>query len=178
MKTRAAGLELTLLTLPADNFRNAGFAPRGSVFARAESGVYLLILWLGRRRRIRVGSLGPVSFPAGLYLYSGSGRRCLAARIGRHRRRIKPARWHIDYLRRHAQLIGAAVAPWAPGRECAVARAALGAPGAREVAHGFGSSGCGCPAHLAHLGGGTGKDGMRARATQAVRAAVKKRARA
>ena len=120
------------------------------------AGVYLLLLWLGRRRRIRVGSLGTVSFPVGLYLYAGSARRGLGARIGRHRRRIKSPHWHIDYLRRHARLLGAAVAPWAPGRECGVARAALGLLAARAVAPGFGSSDCGCLAHLAHVGDGAG----------------------
>ena len=156
-----ATLELTLLSPLPDKFRGAGWTRRGLPANPPRSGVYLLILRLARGRRIRVGRLGRIPFPAGLYLYAGSARGCLGPRLARHRRREKPARWHIDYLRRHARLVGAAVAPWGPGRECALARAALGARGVREVARGFGSSDCGCPAHLAHLGGGVGMDGMK-----------------
>lgn len=110
-----------------------------------------------------------MGFPAGLYLYVGSARRGLGARIERHRRQVKPPRWHIDYLARHAPLLGAAVAPWAPGRECQLARAVMRFLGARVVAPRFGSSDCDCPAHLAHLEGaararpdGQGGDAMKA----------------
>jgi Uri superfamily endonuclease len=48
--------------------------------------------------RLRVGALGEFDFPAGQYLYTGSARRNLEARIARHLRRDKPLRWHIDYL--------------------------------------------------------------------------------
>jgi Uri superfamily endonuclease len=140
--------------------------------------VYLLCLWVQRARRIRVGGLGRFAFPAGIYLYAGSARRALRARLGRHGRRRKPLRWHIDYLRRHARPVAAAVAPWARGRECAVARAALALPGARAVVPGFGSSDCRCRAHLIHIGDGAdaprGSEGgkaMKASANQAGKAA-------
>lgn len=123
------------------------------------SGVYLLALWLSRPARLRVGRLGCLRFPAGLYLYAGSARRALAGRLARHRRRAKRARWHVDCLRRRARFLGAAVVPWAPGRECALARAALAAGGARMGPRGFGSSDCDCPTHLAYLGERPGRPG-------------------
>ena len=126
-------------------------APATQKATPPDSGVYLLFLWLERPRRIRIGALGRIAFGEGLYLYAGSGRRTLRARIGRHRRRVKPPRWHIDYLRRHTLLLGAVVVPWVPGRECGVARAALVFSGAEAPVPGFGSSDCGCAAHLAHF---------------------------
>ncbi len=35
-------------------------------------GTYVLVMRLGRLRRVRVGRLGVQEFPAGLYLYVGS----------------------------------------------------------------------------------------------------------
>lgn len=51
--------------------------------------------------RIRIGALGAIHFPAGLYGYVGSadGRSVtLAHRLSRHLRRRKLRRWHLDYL--------------------------------------------------------------------------------
>jgi len=50
--------------------------------------------------RVRVSSLGTLIFDPGLYLYVGSARGPggLRARVGRHLRRDKSKKWHIDYL--------------------------------------------------------------------------------
>jgi sugar fermentation stimulation protein A len=70
------------------------------LFARenADRGSYILILRLRRSARIAVGSLGEISFPAGFYLYAGSAKKPLAARMARHLRKRKSFFWHIDYL--------------------------------------------------------------------------------
>ena len=67
----------------------------------AAPGAYLLILRLARLRRITVGRLGPLRFPAGTYAYVGSacGPGGLRARVRHHLRRAARPRWHIDYLR-------------------------------------------------------------------------------
>jgi len=44
------------------------------------------------------GALGSCNFTAGGYVYTGSARRNLAARIKRHLSASKTLRWHIDYL--------------------------------------------------------------------------------
>lgn len=132
-------------------------APRGLL---PEGGYYRLELELGRARWIRVGRLGRFCFPAGRYLYTGSARRGLAARLARHVRRHKPLHWHIDYLRRHARLVGVEVHPLEGPGECELARAMLAQPGAEIVAPGLGSSDCHCPAHLVWAGSvGRGLDG-------------------
>jgi len=68
-----------------------------------QRGSYLLLLRvLGAR--ITVGAIGPIRFRKGLYGYVGSatGRSVtLAHRLGRHLRRKKARRWHIDYLTSH-----------------------------------------------------------------------------
>jgi Uri superfamily endonuclease len=48
--------------------------------------------------RCRIGRLGVFEFPAGTYLYAGSAKRGIEARIARHLRKHKRFRWHIDYL--------------------------------------------------------------------------------
>ncbi len=53
---------------------------------------------------LKVGALGRIKFRPGYYTYVGSGRKGLAARIRRHRRKNKKLRWHIDYLLEVAEI--------------------------------------------------------------------------
>ncbi|MCP3952032.1 MAG: GIY-YIG nuclease family protein, partial [Desulfobacterales bacterium] len=71
-----------------------------------EAGTYALVMRLARPRTIPVGRLGPVIFKPGHYVYTGSalGPGGLAARIGRHLKPSKKFHWHIDYLRRFAEV--------------------------------------------------------------------------
>ena len=59
---------------------------------------YQLHIRLSRPICCQIGRLGRFDFPAGRYLYTGSARRNMAARLTRHLQREKPLRWHIDYL--------------------------------------------------------------------------------
>lgn len=115
-------------------------------------GSYLLVLRLSKQRPIRVGALGVVTFPPGLYVYSGSamGPGGLRARLGRHWRGGSRRRWHVDYLREQAPVAAAA---FVTGRERAECRwaALLAGLGGAMVCAGFGASDCRCPAHLVHL---------------------------
>ena len=64
-------------------------------------GVYALILKCGRDATIRAGSRLSVSVRSGeilVYVGSALGPGGLRARVGRHLRRDKRVRWHIDYL--------------------------------------------------------------------------------
>lgn len=63
-------------------------------------GTYLLWLRLAEGIEIEVGALGRLRFERGLYGYVGSafGPGGLPARLGRHLRREKRCRWHIDHL--------------------------------------------------------------------------------
>ena len=69
-------------------------------------GAYILILRLRNPLRIRVGSLGVVEFDREYYAYVGSamGPGGVRARLCRHIRGRGAKRWHIDYLREHADV--------------------------------------------------------------------------
>ena len=106
---------------------------------------YQLVIRLLQPCRVTPGRLGSHDLAAGLYIYTGSARRNMHARIQRHLRRDKPMRWHIDWLlsRPEAQVIEVATSA---ERECAVnART-----GGDIVIAGFGSSDCRahCGSHL------------------------------
>jgi Uri superfamily endonuclease len=64
----------------------------------AEAQTYQLYIQLKRNVRITVGKLGTFDFPAGNYIYTGSAKHNLTARIRRHLSKEKKLRWHIDYL--------------------------------------------------------------------------------
>jgi Uri superfamily endonuclease len=113
-----------------------------------DSGVYLFAFRLRSGGPLRVGALGELRLRQGLYAYVGSARRALHRRVGRHCRKRKPRRWHIDHLAHRAEPLWVAVWTWVPGRECRIGGLIeeLGL-GARAAAR-FGSSDCRCGGHL------------------------------
>lgn len=118
----------------------------------ASPGSYLLALRLSELRPIRVGALGAVLFPAGLYVYVGSARGSggVRARLGRHWWGSSRRRWHVDYLREQASVAGAAYATGREHSECQWA-GLVTEMGGTIACTGFGASDCRCPAHLLHL---------------------------
>ena len=110
---------------------------------------YQLLIDVPRPLRCRIGSLGTFDFEPGRYVYTGSAKRNLEARIARHLRRGKTLRWHIDYL---LMAPGVRVLDVVRSRrgECALNRAVRG----RIPVDGFGASDCraGCGSHLKYLG--------------------------
>lgn len=108
-------------------------------------------LWIAVRRAldVEVGRLGVQHFPAGVYVYTGSGKRNLEARIARHARKDKVLRWHIDYLLAAPGVELVCVGRSARG-ECALNRAT----GGDVKIPGFGASDCRsrCGSHLRYLG--------------------------
>jgi len=113
-----------------------------------DAGVYCLSLQLARPRWIAVGALGARRLPSGWYVYTGSAKRNLRARLARHLRREKRCHWHIDYLRAVASVERVWVWPWAPGLECWKNALIQTLPGATVPWRGFGSSDCRCSSHL------------------------------
>lgn len=106
---------------------------------------YQLRIVVARPLRLEVGRLGRFDFPAGTYIYTGSAKRNLEARIARHLRREKALRWHIDYL---TTAKGVSIIDVQRSRrdECRWNQATRG----EIVAPGFGASDCGagCGSHL------------------------------
>ena len=137
-----------------------------------DSGVYILLLALEESATIRCGALGVFTLSAGRYLYTGSAKRGLKARVARHLSPEKPLRWHIDYLTTATgtSRIGAVAFPVVypvafsvayPGgvgvktlSECELNRRAGVLAGQAAPVPGFGASDCraGCPAHLWYTG--------------------------
>lgn len=111
-----------------------------------DGGVYIIILRLDRGRDIAVGSLGLRHFKKGYYLYVGSARKNLQARMDRHRRGGKARFWHIDYLRAEAAFCAAVPVRGTLATECGLAAAVSGM--AAWQVPGFGCSDCSCPSHL------------------------------
>lgn len=62
---------------------------------------YQLIIRLSAPCTMDIGRLGHFSFPKGGYIYTGSARRNLEARVKRHLLQHKICRWHIDYFLAH-----------------------------------------------------------------------------
>jgi Uri superfamily endonuclease len=110
---------------------------------------YQLVLEVARPVRVEVGRLGRFRFAAGCYVYTGSARRNLEARIARHARPEKRLRWHIDYLLAQP---GVRLVRVRRSRlpECALNRRTRGT----IPVPGFGASDClaGCISHLKYRG--------------------------
>jgi Uri superfamily endonuclease len=122
-------------------------------------GAYVLELYLPEEVYLTVGKQGGARFKTGAMLYLGSARGPggLKARLSRHLQPdiAKSPHWHIDYLRRIAQVrafayqIQPEIAPVAR-LECLWSQALARLPGGCVPLPGFGASDCrlGCPAHL------------------------------
>ena len=128
----------------------------------AEAGAYALWIELSqavplppRLQRPERMSLGPGAW---LYLGSAHGPGGLRARCGRHLKRDKPQRWHVDSLTTRATRV---LVQGFPGRgvsECSLTAQAL-SRGASAPVPGLGSSDCRiCPAHLLAVPPGVGPD--------------------
>ena len=59
---------------------------------------YQLVIEVTEFLTLTVGKLGKFDFPTGHYVYTGSAKANLEARIARHLSKDKKLKWHIDYL--------------------------------------------------------------------------------
>ena len=110
-----------------------------------------MILSLKKETPIAVGKLATCSFPSGYYLYAGSALGGLYPRVRRHIEGGNRLHWHVDYLRRKADVVEVWYLLSDERLECDWYRAAANMPQARMVIAGFGSSGCNCDSHLVHF---------------------------
>jgi Uri superfamily endonuclease len=110
---------------------------------------YQLTIEIGKPVQVTVGRLGAFLFPAGRYVYTGSARKNIEARVRRHLTGGKSKRWHVDYLLAapHVRIAGVTLSRL---EECALNH---GTPGV-VLFPGFGSSDCiaGCRSHLKYQG--------------------------
>ncbi len=115
----------------------------------AEPQSYQLHIHLSRSVTIRVGALGRRHFPAGNYIYTGSARRNIDARVHRHCSESKKLRWHIDYLL-HSSAASIVKVELSAEPECRLNQSTSG----DIPVPGFGASDCrsGCGSHLKLIG--------------------------
>ena len=119
-------------------------------------GTYALFLFLPQPSEITVGKLGSFQFPAGAYVYVGSaqGTGGLRARIKHHLRIAENPRWHIDYFRPYADLVGFWFVVGREALECAWSQRLARMYPSRVIAPGFGARDCrqDCAAHFWWVG--------------------------
>ncbi len=106
---------------------------------------YSLFILVEKSQIITVGRLGRFEFIPGNYIYSGSARRNLLARVNRHLKKQKKLRWHIDYLL-SAPTVDIVKVVVSTISECDL----VAAGGGSIIVPGFGASDCrsGCGSHL------------------------------
>lgn len=114
-------------------------------------GTYAVLMDLPQSAELWVGRLGRFHAPSGYYVYLGSALNGLKGRIGRHLRRAKVLRWHIDYLSAQAEIVEVWWQTGQERQECRWAALAAQAPGASMPIAWFGSSDCRCASHLVHF---------------------------
>jgi Uri superfamily endonuclease len=137
-------MDQTLERLLADD-------PATGLALLADSGVYQLLIEVVETVVLQMGRLGAVEVESGYYLYTGSAKRGLCARLARHLRDDKKLRWHIDYLLAAGSIVQIRAFPWRQGRECELNLQLSQRPGLSVPIPWFGSSDCRCPAHLLKL---------------------------
>jgi Uri superfamily endonuclease len=116
-------------------------------------GTYLFIFHL--RGDLKVKTRGGKTFylPRGVYIYVGSafGGGGIPKRVGRHLKRSKPLRWHLDYITTSEEFEFIGVIPfWGKKVECKLAGLLRKIPKTEPI-KGFGCSDCKCESHLFRL---------------------------
>jgi len=118
-----------------------------------QKGTYILILYLNNARKIQVGKLGKFNLKKGYYGYVGSafGPGGLTARLKHHLKTTDNPHWHIDYLRKEAELREIWVSECESRLEHLWSDMLRDMEGVFIPVPGFGSSDCRCEAHLAYF---------------------------
>ena len=111
-------------------------------------GAYVLVIDTGYTITLKIRGRAHRLSP-GRYLYCDSARGPggIRARVGRHLKKEKSLRWHVDQLTAKGEISNVIVAP--DSTECALYEQLSAIPGGVIPIPGFGSSDCRrCPAHL------------------------------
>lgn len=115
-----------------------------------DPGTYVLILKSESIQEVGIGKLGRFTIQPGYYIYVGSafGPGGLRARLRHHLGRSSKPHWHIDYLKQLLTIIEICFISGATRFEHRWAAAFQSRTDAVIPFPRFGSSDCGCPAHL------------------------------
>jgi len=114
-----------------------------------DSGLYQLLINLPKDKLIKVGKLGEFNFIKGFYIYTGSAKNGLQARVSRHFSNRKKLHWHIDYFLKHSYIEDAKLYYSSNFGECKLNLKTFEQyTNASYPIKGFGSSDCNCISHL------------------------------
>lgn len=112
--------------------------------------IYAVYLEVSNLCKLQVGKLGEFEFPKGTYIYVGSAKRNIEARVNRHLKIEKPKRWHFDYLRPFGE-VTKVLTFTNDLSECKRYEKMKWDHKGITVAKGFGSSDCKCETHLIYI---------------------------
>ncbi|WP_198470084.1 DNA/RNA nuclease SfsA [Acetomicrobium sp. S15 = DSM 107314] len=112
----------------------------------ADSGAYMVIFELKEPKTIKIGSLGEISFRPAYYVYVGSAKKNLSARVNRHSRKRKNEHWHIDYLSSASKATRLLPIRTQEDIECLLSKDLMGI--CDFAITNFGASDCDCRSHL------------------------------
>lgn len=122
------------------------------VLTMNDSGLYQLLLYLPSSKSIQIGKLGSFEFSQGYYIYNGSAKKGLQARVSRHLSNKKKIHWHLDYLLKHAFILETKLFYEPKLTECELnSLSFIENVNAVFFVKGFGSSDCSCISHLFYL---------------------------
>ena len=109
-------------------------------------------MFLPINKEIKVGKLGSFIFRKGYYIYIGSAKNGLQARVSRHLSKRKKMHWHIDYFLKYA-FVTKALLQYEPDlTECILNKKIFNSyTNAIYPVKGFGASDCKCISHLMFL---------------------------
>ena len=110
-----------------------------------------MVIKISEDLKIRVGRLGEVSFKEGDYIYIGSAKGCLEARLRRHLKKDKKIYWHIDYLLKSKKTKILQIWIIDKKMECQTAEVFCQDPTTEIIKKGFGSSDCKCLSHFFYI---------------------------
>jgi len=110
------------------------------------SGSYMILMEIPEEISMAAGKLEKKVYPAGFYIYVGSAKSGLSARVNRHLRKRKNMHWHIDYLRKYATTVKGLPIRSSFDLECKLADS-LQLLADKNIPD-FGCSDCQCESHL------------------------------
>jgi len=118
---------------------------------KSSVATYVLVIEISKDFEIIVGKLGKVFFKKGNYIYIGSAKACLEARLRRHLKKDKKSFWHIDYLLKSKKTKILQIWIIDKKMECQTAEVFCQDPTTEIIKKGFGSSDCKCVSHLFYI---------------------------
>lgn len=112
-------------------------------------GIYVLIIKINTPLNLKIGALGKVAFPVGLYAYVGSAQNNIESRINRHLRKEKNLFWHIDHLLTNTAAEVIQIYYQTGDKACECQTAQWISKHSKPIPN-FGCSDCHCNSHLFH----------------------------